>query len=355
MNPNPQILVRLVLISSNQYDQNQAISAFETNISSLKELIKLSKFSSLKNGESFCYNFDCNLSNLEKIFEIEQKKGVQVIEQTCDNLSEELKSSFKQDDELISTNRKFLIEQEDLKQKLTSLEKQNKTLLNKLQKSENTNTLSDKIMKSISENMDLSKENAGLSKKLIETLEEQKNISKNLIEVLGKNEDLSKEITKLEKALLFAYDDYGGLTARRVVDKFYDYFAETHSKLGCEHDENLYIDKSKKQINKIEISDHWDKCTKLDSARKNFFLEFSTKIGSLNLYFNKYIHRQKLTEIIVPNNCDYKIIKKIYQIENEVINKELNGNKQENLSLIRVNLYGNAKTQIQNFYHYKMN
>lgn len=171
-------------------------------------------------------------------------------------------------------------------------------------------------------------------------------------ELHQEKEFLLKETYKLQNCLIAAYDEYGGLTSRRIIDKFYQYFVEHHKNLLCEAHDSLFSNKSKNEINKMAVSDHWLNCPNLNGGRKQFFDEFGAIIGNINHYFNKYVHRNSVKEIIIPSDCESEILHEIYNREKDKLENELNNDGE--LKIIQIKKYENPSEQIKKFYFYKM-
>ena len=185
----------------------------------------------------------------------------------------------------------------------------------------------------------LYKENRGLYKERTDLYEE--------------NKIFLAEIQKLTRALFTAYDIYGGLTARIIVDKFYEFFLEKHAKIGCPSHDSLFLDSEKKFFNTQEVNDHWKICAKIAPEKSSFLKAFISKMSEINAVSNKFMYRQKIYEIICPQEIDAELLEEIYLHEKDSIEKIFNGKKsQENLEFIRLERNVNQEAQVKKFYLY---
>ena len=163
-----------------------------------------------------------------------------------------------------------------------------------------------------------------------------------------------KESLKLRKALVAAYDLYGGLTSRVTLDKFYQFFMKGHEILNCPHHSSLYSDPEKRYIDKREASEHWKTCTLLSPHKKNILTKFNVEIWNLNSILNTYIHRDHILEVIIPSNIDDYILKEIYNLEKNSFEKDVNENPSEPLEFVKINRNVNEEIMVKNFYLYKL-
>ena len=198
----------------------------------------------------------------------------------------------------------------------------------------------------LSENKELEQEIKTQYKKNQLLLEENKLL-------LEENKISLAEIQKLTRALFTAYDIYGGLTARIIVDKFYEFFIEKHAHIGCPSHDSLFLDSEKKHFNKQAVNDHWKICSKIAPEKRLFLIEFSARIIKVNASLNQYIHRNRIFEIICPQEIDAELLEEIYFHEKNSMEKFVNGKKDhENLEFIILDKILNLE-QVKKFYLYK--
>ena len=137
----------------------------------------------------------------------------------------------------------------------------------------------------------------------------------------------------MEKALIFSYNNYGGITSRVLLDKFYEFFVKEHASYNCTKHSSLYIDEDRNLYNKYEIGTHFQECPHLILQKKQFFSSYNEDLKKCNLDLNKYIHRNKIYEVIIPNDLRMfsNLIQEIYSQRKSDFNDELNGKNQNGL------------------------
>ena len=99
-----------------------------------------------------------------------------------------------------------------------------------------------------------------------------------------------------------------------------------------------------------------DELSKIKRRFQEFLDEFAHRIGSLNHYFNKYIHRSQIIEIIIPSDCndeDYQVIYELYKLEKVKYGQELNKNSDQELKLVHIKKHHNPSEQIKELHFYK--
>ena len=258
----------------------------------------------------------------------------------------------QQNDEKSKTITKSLIDDEELEKKNKKLTKALEETTSELNKQKITLEKNEKLLELIDPNATL--ENHKLMKEIMEMKNEKIEMMSELKEMMSELKEKNQELNALRKALVSAYEWYGGLTARVVVDKFYEFFMEMHVGLDCAFHDSLFIDLANKTLNKKEISNHWKICTRLVPGKRDFLKKFTTDLWNVNFFLNNYIHREQINEIIVPPGLDGKLLREIYEFEKENYEKNVNGKKDdEKLEFVLINRALSDEQQIRSYYFYK--
>ena len=353
-----KILVRIVIpLAPSNSTIDSIISSLPPTSEWLKEFGKkcsLAKFNVAGNSASF--SLDGYLESLDRVLGIEKsnlQETIELLTKENNTLNNKIKELGLELDQCRQCNCNLVIAEEDLKGENNKFKEEKKDLLQKLQSLEQKKTNVDEILEKANKAMSHFSEKEKIMEEKTKILEEKTKILEENKKIMEDNYNKSQEIEKLQRALVNTYDDYGGITARVILERFYDFFLQRHEELNCEEHASLYHDLARKQANKGAISEHWCSCSKIEAERKNFFVEFSKEINDLNFQFNRYVHRSKVREVIVPKSNDFneKVLVAIYEFESKLFNSKVLQSGEGELKIIKIKASKPAN-QVIHFQHY---